>query len=196
MESEYELKLKYVEEFYRKNFYQAIYYCLKGDRTNGIEFGAKQPEDFVIETLEKILINGKTCYLQTYKHFVVSVYYHLKHAMMNYFYTKEKESKVIPITDEFETTYENEIKYYGDEAIYNELDLDEIKDELYDLLNKENRVEEFMVFELILDGYKREEIAEELNLKVKDVTNIKKRLQRILSKIINKNKTLEREKNA
>ncbi|GAB4127824.1 MAG: hypothetical protein Fur0015_01470 [Ignavibacteriales bacterium] len=197
MESDFELKLKYVKEFYQKNFYQATLKCLKWNGTNGREFGAKQPEDFIIEILEKILLKGKTCYLKTYDHFKNSVYYHLRFAMLNYFCLKEKkEDEVFPITDEFETTYENEIKYYGDEAIYNGIEFDEIKDEIYDLLNKEDRAEEFMVFEFLLDGYKREEIAKELNIEVEEVTNIKKRLQRILEKLTNKNKTLEREKNA
>ena len=193
MEDENELKNRYVNEFYNKDYYRAINWCANWNGTNGRVFGAKCPEDFIIEMLENILFKDWKCYLKSYEHFRNSVYYHLKNAMLNYFST-ERAYKNILLGDEPDTTFENEIIDYGNETIFADLEANEITEQIKTQLEKEDRVEEFLVFELLLENYNRTDIANELNLSVDKVTNIKKRLQQVVRKIIKGTKTLEREK--
>ena len=113
--------------------------------------------------------------------------------MLNYFST-ERAYKNILLGDEPDTTFENEIIDYGNETIFADLEANEITEQIKTQLEKEDRVEEFLVFELLLENYNRTDIANELNLSVDKVTNIKKRLQQVVRKIIKGTKTLEREK--
>jgi len=88
-EEEKKLRTQYIERFVKSDILNATLYCLKWNGTNGICFSSKTPDDIVFELLEKIL-EGKKVYFDDYKHFLGSVYLHLKWAMLNFFQCRKK----------------------------------------------------------------------------------------------------------
>lgn len=193
MEDENELKLKYVKEFYKDSYLKAVWWCTKWNGTNGKYFRDKQPEDFVIEVLEKILLKEAKCYLKSFKHFEGSVYYYLKYAMLNFF-SPDNIREIIDPFEESDITFDGELIDNNHLDIINNIEKEELYENIINILQKEGNEIEYFVFDLILKDYSREEIARELGLSVNDVTNAKKRLQRKLEKILKRNKTLERTK--
>ncbi|MCX7797364.1 MAG: hypothetical protein N2249_01930 [Melioribacter sp.] len=195
MDTQEELLINdYVEKFCKENLYGAIYYCKQWDGTNGINFGGKGPEDIVLETLELILQGKRKVYLESYENFKNSVYYHLKNTLLTKFGCRKKkveeesphyininEFKAISYCDD---EYYEEYEEQGDKELVESIEIKELIEKLFSLFDQDKEVEELLVLEGYLSGKKREEIAEDLGISVKDVTNIKKRIIRRVLKLL------------
>ena len=193
MEDKNLIRIQYVKLFLEQDYNKAIYYCQRWALGYGRNFTAKKPEDLLYEIIENIIDPNKNweCYLKSYIHFRNSVYYHLKNALKNYF-CSDKNKEITSISDETEKTFNGELIDHGDIKIYEQIDYQEMIDRIKQRLENENRIEEYFSFELLLEDYRREDIAEKLNLPQSEITNIKKRLQRIVVKEIKQIKSQER----
>lgn len=178
----------------KNDFYKAVYYCQKWNGTNNIYFREKDPDDFVLVILEKILDGKRKCYLEDYEHFKGSVYFHLRNEMLTYFQCKKKKEPenvyYIEIENSNIVSYDDERFYedYSEEIVkglLSEIDSDDIKNKLFSLFDPNEDIEEIVVFEEILKGKTREEIAEDNKLSLNEVTNIRKRIFRKIRKHIN-----------
>ncbi|MEW6195135.1 MAG: LuxR C-terminal-related transcriptional regulator [Bacteroidota bacterium] len=189
------LKLTYTEEFIRKDKFNAVYYCMKWNGTNGIYFNAKEPADFIIDILERINEGRRKCYLKNYNTFKNSVYYHLKYEMLTYFGCRTKKNdyddgneNVIAIDNSVMLSFDDNINYeyddLGSEDILTNLERDDLKGRLIELFDPNEEVEEIAVLEEILEDKKRREIAEDLGITEVEVTTIQKRIYRKIDRRI------------
>jgi len=196
-----ELIEEYIEKFMEKDFWIAVRYCYKWNMTNDIKFNIKEPSDFIFELLELILAGKRKVYIDSYDKFKGSIYYHLKNTMLTYFKCDKKydegenknreeslEGNENDGDENYKKMYDNGNYVDAEDAIFNDLENEELRERLFSLFNENNdkEVEEILVLDLILKGYSREEISKELGLSVDQVTNIRKRIDRRILK--NKNK--------
>jgi len=179
--------LEYIKEFDKQDKFRAISFCYSWNGTNGRYFNSKDPEDYLMEILAKML-DGKKCYTNSYKAFRGSVYYHLKNEMLSYFHLREDEinkGKNAELSFSNAENLINEDLYFESaELIYGGVELEEIKNKVFSSFDAETEVEEVIVLEEILKGGKRDEIAKALGIKPSDYTNI---LKRIKTKLIKRN---------
>ncbi|MCX8167237.1 MAG: LuxR C-terminal-related transcriptional regulator [Candidatus Micrarchaeota archaeon] len=187
--------LTYSAKFIRKDKFNAIYYCTKWNGSNGIYFGAKEPEDFVMEVLAEICEGRRKCYLDDYRVFKYSVYFYLEKKMLTYFgYRKKKKNdesnsgNVFPLNDDNVLKYDNEMlsscSDLGSEDFVADLEREELIERVIGLFDPNEEVEEIAVLEEIFEGKKRREIAEDLGIKEEEVTVIQKRIQRRINRRI------------
>lgn len=187
------LKLTYTEEFIKKDKFNAVYYCMKWDGTNGIYFNAKEPVDFIIDILGRVNEGRRKCYLKDYNTFRNSIYYHLKNEMLTYFRCrfkrKENENEnIIAIDNPVMFSYDDNIHYeyddLGCEDMLEGIEKDDFKERLLELFDPNEEVEEIAVLEELLENKKRREIAEDLGITEDEVTVIQKRIHRKIDKRI------------
>lgn len=180
--------LEYIKHFIKTDKCKTIWYCMKWNGSNGRWFGAKLPEDFIMELLSGFL-RGKKCYTKTYKHFLGSVYFHLKFMMLSYFKYGDKENSECREVKLSETEAENYIENggYADgaEVIFSGIEESELRENVISLFDSQKEIEEIFVLEEIFNGGKREEIAIELGIGPQDYTNIVKRIKAKLKKRLN-----------
>lgn len=177
--------VKYIFQFYRSDISGAILFCKKWDGTNGISFKARQPEDFVIEVLTGIY-KGKKCYLNTYKHFRGSVYFHLHYKMLTHFKCKKNDN----INEESVDNYficqnknnRDEIEKIGDFGYdpFAESEHKEFIEYLFGLLEPVKDIEEINYMRELSRGGNRNSIAETLGVSIARCNEIKRRLKRKL----------------
>lgn len=189
--------ISYIEEFLKKDKYNAIYYCSGWNGSNGIYFRVKEPEDFVIDILGRMCEGRRKVYLDSYNNFKGSVYYHLCHEMQTHF--KYRKKKVVEESPHYTNVVEPDIVEYNDELYYDDhndaLELEiinfienkELKEQLLNCFDIDKEIEEWLVLEGYLSGKKREEIANDLGFTVEEVSNIRKRIERKLKKLFNIN---------
>jgi len=183
---------EFVKIFIQNDRNNAIHYCYTWNGTNGIYFREKQPEDFVLYILERVIEGKRKVYLENYKTFKISIYYHLRNEMLTYFNCRKKlveeesphyinvdDSKIVPYDDDINYEKNNDPR---ESEILNYIENNEIKEMILNLIDPETEPEEWLVLNADLEGKKREEIAEDLGISVDEVTNIKKRIIRKLSK--------------
>lgn len=186
---------QYTTEFIRKDKMNANYYCNNWNGTNGIYFGVKMPEDFIMDILARINEGRRKCYLKDYRTFRNSVYYHLRNEMLTYFKCTENKKKnalknenIIPLDGAVLLSYDDNIDYKfehnGNENIIENIEKEELQRKLLELFDPNIEVEEILVLEGILEGKKRWEIAEDLGITENDVTVIQKRIFRKANKRI------------
>lgn len=116
------LCLQYVEQFVKNDKSNAILYCLRWNGTNGFYFDSKTPDDIVFELLEKIL-EGKKVYLEDYKHFLGSVYQHLRWAMLNFFKCRKKKP---PLREDDPEMLVTDVFFEGSEEFLKTPDLEQV----------------------------------------------------------------------
>lgn len=192
--------LEYIQQFMNKDKYNSILFCQKWDGTNGIRFRDKLPEDFVIELLGKISMQKKKVYLKSYTHFRNSIYFHLKHIMLDYFNCRNTETEeeeeliedgklVYSLKNKVELSEvsETEFVFSGEEDLMNSITEDEMLAKILSLFNPEKEAEEIEVFKYLFYGYKRSEMAEHLNISEREITNIQKRVRRKIQGGLDKN---------
>lgn len=190
------IKLKIIEYqkiFIKNDYYNAVYYCQKWNGTNNIYFREKEPEDFVLGVMEKILEDKGKFYLEDYEHFKGSIYYYLRNEMLTYFCRKKKEPEnvyYIEIENSKIVSYDDEQFYeeYCDEIVKGliaEIESNDFKNKLLSIFDPNEDIYEIVVLEGILEGKTREEIAKENGLSLNEVTNIRKRIIRKIRKNIN-----------
>lgn len=189
MESELQKTiLGYIEHFLKNDRCSAIWHCMQWNGSNGRWFGAKLPEDFIMELLAGF-IKGKICYTKSYKHFLGSVYFHLNFAMKSYFKYREGER-----CENCEVTFsEADAEKYierggyaeGAEVIFSGIENNELRERIISLFDPQKEVEELFVLDEIFKGGKREEIAKELGISPDYCTNIFKRISNKVKKRLN-----------
>lgn len=201
------LIIEYCKKITTKEKNKIILFCEKWNGTNGIYFGAITAEDIYNEVITKILEGKRKCYLESYKVFRGSVYFHVKKALLSFFKCNnnieqdKKLPKIITLNEltsenedyEFDDIYFNNNFYFDGEVIFNEMEINELEREIFELFdeNDENEFEEILVLKELLTGKKRNEIAEDLGITVNEVTNIHKRINRKLSKKFKINRGLK-----
>lgn len=188
MDESTQLKIiEYQKIFMKNGYYNAVYYCQRWNGTNNIYFREKEPEDFVLEILERILEGKRMCFLNDYEHFKGSLYFHLRYEMLTYFRCRKKKE---PENIYFIENESSNIVSYDDEQFYeeycdeivngllSEIDFNDIKHKLFSIFDHNEEIEEITVLEGIIEGKTRKEIAEDTGLSLNEVTNIKKRIFR------------------
>ncbi len=182
---------EFVEIFMEQDFFNAIYYCSTWKGTNERYFREKEPADFVIYTLERIIEGKRKVYLDNYKTFKGSVYYHLRNEMLTYFNcgndTIEESPHYINVNDSNIVAYDDNVNYENNNNNYESdtltlIECNDLKEQIFNLFDEDKELEEILVLQGYLDGKKREEIAEDLGITVNEVTNIKKRVVRKIIK--------------
>ncbi|GAB6283669.1 MAG: hypothetical protein STSR0008_24580 [Ignavibacterium sp.] len=185
------LILNYIEYFINNDFMNVVYYCDSWVGKNGKSFRSVLPKDLVMKVLELINEGRRKCYITSYQHFKGSVYYHVKNELRTLFNYKKKDDITEDSPENYFTIIDAENYFdegnYVDESedILTKIENNELKEKLLNLFNSDDEVFEYSVLEKILENYKRNEIAEELGLSEKEVTNIQKRIFRKMKK--NKN---------
>jgi DNA-directed RNA polymerase specialized sigma24 family protein len=179
--------LEYIKEFDKHDKYRAISYCYSWNGTNGRYFNGKDPEDYLMEVLAKML-DGKKCYTASYKAFKGSVYFHLKYEMLSYFHIKEDEinkgkNSELSFTNA-ESLLNEDLYFESAEIIYTGVEHSELKEQIFSCFDHDTEIEEILVLEEMLKGGKREEISKDLGITPSDYTNIVKRIK---SKLIKRN---------
>ena len=176
-------RIKFATQFLHENFFGALLYCRKWNGTNGRTFRDRLPEDFIMTILEKIL-EGKACNTGSYIHFRDSIFFHLKMAMLNYFYPKnEKEFVDLDLPEDSSETNPNSLQIgeelsYCSESFLDDFESDDLVEKVYSLFDPDTEVEEIMYLEEFLKGGKRECIAQSLGITQDECTVIKKRADR------------------
>ena len=186
-----ELLLSYTTKFIHENKRGAELYCFGWNGINNVYFRSRQPEDLIFKVLEGINEGRRICYTESYKHFTGSVYYHLRNELKTYFRVRKKEDITEDSPENFFTLTEAENFFeegsYADgaEDIIKTLENNELREKLFRMFDPIKEADEIDVLNEILSGYKREEIAKNLNKTVTDVTNIQKRVKRKIHKNFN-----------
>ena len=183
-----ELLLRYTTKFINEGKRGAEFYCFGWNGINNIYFRSKQPEDLIFKVLEGINEGRRICYIESYKHFTGSVYYHLRNELKTYFKSRKKDDitedkpENLFTVEDAENFFENGAYTDGAEEILKGLENNELREKLFSLFDPAKEADEVAVLNEILTGWKREEIAENLNFTAAKVTNIQKRIYRKIHK--------------
>lgn len=189
-------RIKFARQFLAENFFGAFLFCCKWNGTNGRTFRDRLPEDFIMIILEKV-IEGKACNTESYISFRDSIYFHLKMAMLNYFYPKnEKEYVYLDSDEDSSETNPNSLQFgeelsYCSESFLDDFESEDIIEKVYSLFDHDTEVEEIMYLEEFLKGGKRENIAHSLGITQDECTVIKKRVNRKMNERWNKKYRME-----
>lgn len=189
-EEKQKLIIEYIIKFMKKDYYKTILFCMKWEKRDKVLFKAKEPEDIVMKILELFYIDNNKCYLKSYYTFKISVYKYVKWELLSLL-RKEKRMESLNniICEDDEVDYEDKKKYFeeglyvdGVEELFKNIEQEEMQKSIFDCFDSNKDIEEIMVLEEILSGKSREEIANSLQITVDEVTNIKKRINRKISK--------------
>lgn len=147
------------------------------------------PEDLLFKVLEDFYLGNRKCYIDSYQRFKNSVYFAVESELKKLFNIRKKnciseesiENYFIPFINNDNS---NEIEYTKEISCDDQYEKHEIIELIRGELIKKNSLEELKVFDEILKGGKRKEIADALKITERDVTNIEKRMfRRIKNKI-------------
>lgn len=193
------LKIGYVKRFVKYELTNAEKYCYSWDLTNGITFKSEEPKDIIFNLLELIIENKRKVYIDSYDKFKRSVYQHIKWVMLTFFkcgknFGKDENKNREISLEESEINEEENYKMMYDsgnyedaeDAILKDLENEDLRKRIFSLFDENNdkEADEILVLELILKGYTREEISNELGISVDQFTNIQKRIKRKIRKKI------------
>lgn len=184
---EKELRLAYITQFLKDDKANAVYYCKKWTNNNERKFRAIEPEDLVFKVLEGIY-EGKICYTKSYKHFIGSVYFHLKFALLSHFKIKKKDTlgeddpENLFTETRAENFFLNEEYADGAKNVLGKMEDAELREAIFSVFDPNVDIEEIFVLEEIFKGDKRSEIADALGMTEKELDVIRKRVFRRIEK--------------
>jgi RNA polymerase sigma factor (sigma-70 family) len=142
-----------------------------------------EPDDVILNVVELILDGRRKVDLTSYETFWNSFYYILKNSLTDIFC--RKKNKYNGLKGSFNSEDDEDYDYMGEfpsnTNIFDEYERKEKIENIRKILKPYNV--ELEVFELMLKGYKRDEIAKNLNISPSEVTNIRKRIIRRLKPI-------------
>jgi len=140
-----------------------------------------KPEDIVFESISDIYIGDRNWNKERY-------------SLLIDFLKSVIDSKVSNLITSYSQTHQNVVNNEEEHELFgtisverDSLDLiisDEFLAEVYKSIEGDNELEEIVL--LILDDLPNREIAQELDIEVKDVVNRKKKLKRVLLKLLEK----------
>lgn len=192
-EEKQKLISNYIERFIKEDLMNIVYYCKQWEGTNGRRFKSLLPEDIVFKVLELLNEGRRKCYTKSYKHFKGSVYFHVRNELFTFFNCRRRDElnenspeSLFTLIDA-ENYFEDGYYADGAECILDKIEAQELKENIIGLFDPNEEIDEILVLEEIFRGSKRKEIAEALKIKETEVTNIKKKIKRRISKNFDKN---------
>lgn len=173
----------YTKQLIDKDFKRLLFYCEKFFDSVKYKSIDIEPQDAIFNAIMLIYEGKRKVDLTSYETFMKSFYFILKNSLLDFTNGNKNKYNGLKGTFKSEDDEDNEYmgEFYGDTNIFDEYERKEKIEIIREILKPYK--EELEVFELILEGYKRNEIADKLNISPADVTNIKKRIERRLASI-------------